>query len=295
VSIIELASHNARADDDRASLLKRLQYARRQFDLLGWWRLDDWLGSPLWTFYHSRAALLIVPLDLSPRDALDSSLASAAWLRWAAVADGVAGMPCMRAMIADVEARLAAQGVRELCCVVRTSDWLRPYLSDFGYLPADRLFTYELRLCERPECRQRLPMGVSIRQAVADDFGALCVLDALSFDERWHYPPALMEVMRERAFCVAVAVCAGRIVGYACSQVHAWGGHVVRLAVHPEAQRQGIAKALLCDQLSRLARSGARTVSLNTQSTNLAAQQLYQKLGFRRLSEEVRVMCKSLG
>jgi len=43
-----------------------------------------------------------------------------------------------------------------------------------------------------------------------------------------------------------------------------------------------------------LAQAGARAISLNTQASNKVAQQLYQRLGFRRLSEEARVLRKSL-
>jgi len=282
------------AGDDRASVLRRLQHARRRFEQLGWWHLDDWFDSPLWTFHDACAALLIAPLELGPSDALARSQVGVAWVRWAAVADGASATPCLRAMFADVEARLAAQEVRELWCVVRSSDWLSPYLSDHGYALADRLFTYEIRLGERPRQWKNLPSDVSIRQATADDLEAICALDALSFDAPWRYPPALMQVMFERAFEISVAERASQIVGYASSKLHPWNGHVVRLAVHPSARRHGIGRALLNDQVSRLAQTGLRVISLNTQSSNWAAQQLYRQLGFRRLSGEVRVLRKSL-
>ncbi len=197
-------------------------------------------------------------------------------------------------MFADVEARLAAQGVCEVWCVARSSDWLSPYLSDHGYALTDRLFTYEMRLDGRPRQWKNLPADVSIRRATTDDLAAICALDALSFDAPWRYPPALMQVMFERAFGTSVAVRAGQIVGYASSKLRAWNGHVVRLAVHPLARRLGIGRALLRDQVSRLAQAGQRVVSLNTQGSNLAAQQLYRQLGFRRLSGEVRVLRRSL-
>ena len=282
------------AGDDRASVLRRLQHARRRFEQLGWWHLDDWFDSPLWTFHDACAALLIAPLELGPSDALARSQVGVAWVRWAAVADGASATPCLRAMFADVEARLAAQGVRELWCVVRSSDWLSPYLSDHGYALTDRLLTYEIRLDERPKQSKCLPADVFIRRATTDDLAALCALDALSFDAPWRYPPALMHVMFERAFEISVAERASQIVGYASSKLHPWNGHVVRLAVHPSARRHGIGRALLNDQVSRLAQTGLRVISLNTQSSNWAAQQLYRQLGFRRLSGEVRVLRKSL-
>ena len=282
------------AGDDCASIFSRLRHARRRFEQFGWWRLDDWLDSPLWTFHDACAALLIVPLDLSPRDALAHSQAGVAWVRCAAVADGASATPCLRAMFANVEARLAAQGVRDLWCVARGSDWLSPYLSDHGYALTDRLFTYEMRLDGRPKQWKHLPADVFIRRATMDDLAAICALDALSFDAPWRYPPALMHVMFERAFWISVAVRAGQIVGYASSKLHTWNGHVVRLAVQPMARRLGIGRALLRDQVNHLAQAGLRVISLNTQGSNWAAQQLYRQLGFRRLSGEVRVLRKSL-
>ncbi len=281
-------------NDARASIFNRLKHARRTFDHLGWWRLEDWLASLLWTFCDERAALLVVPLDLSPEVPLEHSRSHVAWVRWAGVADGASATPCVQAMFAEAEARLAMQGIRELWCVVRASDWLGAYLSERAYLSTDRLFTYEVRLQERPE-RQKHRLGnVFIRRATAEDLAAICRLDELCFDAPWHYPLALMRVMHARCFLMTVATCAGQIIGYACSQIHSRAGHVVRLAVHPEARRHGIGTALLCDQLYQLAQAGARTISLNTQASNKVAQQLYQRLGFRRLSEEARVLRKSL-
>jgi ribosomal-protein-alanine N-acetyltransferase len=297
VSITEEVGHSAEAvlaGDGRASVFRRLKHARRTFDHLGWWRLDDWSASPLWTFCDRRAASLIVPLDLSPDAALEGSQSRIAWVRWVGIADGASATPCVQTMFAEAEARLAAQGIRELWCVVRASDWLEPYLSDHAYLVADRLFTYEVRLQARPQTQERRLGDAFIRRAAAEDLTALCALDEMCFEGPWHYPPALMRVMFERAFWMTVAICAGQIIGYACSQIHSWTGHVVRLAVHPEARRHGIGTALLCEQLDRLAQAGARTVSLNTQGGNQVAQRLYQRLGFRRLSEEARVLRKSL-
>jgi len=270
--------------------LERLKGAWRVLDRLDWWDVDAWEGSPLWSLCDG-AALLPVPLDLSPRDALSATCAATAWVRWCAVAGDGKAPACLRCAFDEAEARLAAHGIREVWCIVRSFDWLRPHLRERGYRLAGRLLTFQAnpqRMAEAPP----LPVGLWLRPAHAGDFDAVCALDAVAFDEPWRYPPALMRPAFEQAFTVTVAVCADGIVGYACALLRQANGHIVRLAVHPSLRLRGIGAGLLMDSVARLRQAGARTVSLNTQSDNCAAQRLYRRLGFASLDEKPAVMRK---
>jgi len=270
-----------------------LKGARRVLDRLDWWDVDAWEDSPLWSFCGDGAALLLVPLDLSPGDALDATRAATAWVRWCAVADDAQAPACLRRAFDEAEAQLAAHGVREVWCIVRSFDWLRPHLRERGYRPAGRLLTFQAnpqRLAKAPP----LPAGLWLRPACAGDFDVVCALDAAAFDEPWRYPPALMRPAFARAFAVTVAVCADGIVGYACSLLHRAHGHIVRLAVHPALRLRGIGAGLLADSVARLHRAGAQAVSLNTQSDNRAAQRLYRRLGFIPLDEKPAVLHKPI-
>ena len=64
----------------------------------------------------------------------------------------------------------------------------------------------------------------------------------------------------------------GRIVGFGGSR----GTSITWLFVHPEYRRKGVARALVLEMLARL----VGTVALNVATTNVAAYNLYKRLGF---------------
>ncbi len=53
----------------------------------------------------------------------------------------------------------------------------------------------------------------------------------------------------------------GRIVGTVIGGFDGWRGNIYRLAVHPEYQRQGIARRLVSDVEARLAEMGAKRIT----------------------------------
>jgi len=64
----------------------------------------------------------------------------------------------------------------------------------------------------------------------------------------------------------------GRIVGFGGSR----GTSITWLFVHPEYRRKGVARALVLEMLARL----VGTVALNVATTNVAAYNLYKRVGF---------------
>jgi ribosomal-protein-alanine N-acetyltransferase len=78
-------------------------------------------------------------------------------------------------------------------------------------------------------------------------------------------------------------------VGYALSGRDARQVFLQRLAVRPEVQRRGIARALVDDCLAWAARWHAERVLVNTHVGNDAALALYANAGFHRLAERLHV------
>ncbi|HMA87471.1 MAG TPA: ribosomal protein S18-alanine N-acetyltransferase [Burkholderiales bacterium] len=73
------------------------------------------------------------------------------------------------------------------------------------------------------------------------------------------------------------------LVGYFVLMVAAGEAHLLNLSVAAAHQRRGHGSALLAD-LMRLARElGARTLFLEVRPSNLGAQALYRRFGFRRI------------
>ena len=78
--------------------------------------------------------------------------------------------------------------------------------------------------------------------------------------------------------------------GYAVTGVAGWRAYVQRLGVHPDAQRQGVGRALLLDGLRWARRRRARTVVVNTHEDNVAARSLYESAGFVALPQGLLVL-----
>jgi ribosomal-protein-alanine N-acetyltransferase len=287
-----------------ATTLDRLARQRRIFDRLDWWRMEEWLASDAWAVARNHeAALLVVPLDLEPGLPLSAARHPVAWVRWCAVADGASAGAAIRALCAEAELRLAPIGVRAMWCIGRERDWHTAYLHDLGFHAMDRVLTYRLSTRDLRARAAGGARGGQVRSAGQGDLGAICALDAEAFEPQWHYPRAIMARALSRADAFTVIEDSGRIAGYQCSLrgvdpdtelSGATGGHVVRLAVRPDARRRGLGRALLEDAIARFAQGGAECVTLNTPESNRGAQALYRELGFRAIAERPRAYRKTL-
>jgi ribosomal protein S18 acetylase RimI-like enzyme len=98
-----------------------------------------------------------------------------------------------------------------------------------------------------------------------------------------------------QAVAGTVALLEGRIAGYQLSTRAQGKMHLARLAVHPEAQRLGIGRALVQGVIRQSVLQGQETFTVNTQSENVASLRLYHSLGFVETGEDVPLFCAQLG
>lgn len=137
------------------------------------------------------------------------------------------------------------------------------------------------------------PAATSHRLLIAQHAAASQV-DRAAFGPDWALEPgAVGEV------CAATPRHRGRGAGspltaYAISGRDGKQGFLQRLAVAPTAQRQGLGRALVLDSLQWLGRWRVQQVLVNTPIDNAPALHLYETLGFRRLSERLRVYERAL-
>jgi ribosomal protein S18 acetylase RimI-like enzyme len=121
------------------------------------------------------------------------------------------------------------------------------------------------------------------------DHPAASAVDVAAFGSQWALEPrAITDVCsatpRHRARAGGAP-----LAGYAITGRDAKQGFLQRLAVAPEHQRLGLGQALVLDSLQWLARWRVQRVLVNTPVDNHGALALYERLGFRRLSERLRV------
>jgi ribosomal-protein-alanine N-acetyltransferase len=95
-----------------------------------------------------------------------------------------------------------------------------------------------------------------------------------------------------------------KIVGYSAFWFISGEVHITNLAVHPQFRRQKIGERLLIDLLKEAKLRRIKRALLEARVSNLPAQGLYKKFGFREVSihksyysdtgEDALVMCKNL-
>ena len=116
-------------------------------------------------------------------------------------------------------------------------------------------------------------------------------IDRAAFGSNWALDAGMLSDIRaatpsHRARTVRID---GTIVAFLVSGRAARTGYVQRLAVSPDAQRQGIATSLLLDSLRWMRRARITRAFVNTHVDNAAALELYRRHGFAELPERLRV------
>jgi ribosomal protein S18 acetylase RimI-like enzyme len=153
--------------------------------------------------------------------------------------------------------------------------------------------------------------GITIRRATAGDLPALGALGAsllrthYAFDSmRFMAPPAdpesgyawfLGTQLKEKTVGVFVAERSGSVIGYVYAglEPQSWkelrdaAGFIHDVVVAPEAQRHGVASALIDTACEWFRSVGAPRVVLWTAEKNEPAQQLFTRLGFRKTMIEM--------
>jgi [ribosomal protein S18]-alanine N-acetyltransferase len=123
-------------------------------------------------------------------------------------------------------------------------------------------------------------MGFGIRPALAQDLPRIQEIEDLAFGGQWdyfHFKASLDDI-----FLVAVDALTGDLVGFlvACCCNQARRGIILRVAVHPDYQGQGIATQLLEESFRALCKSDLDEVELDVDILKAGAQRLYEKMGF---------------
>ena len=76
----------------------------------------------------------------------------------------------------------------------------------------------------------------------------------------------------------------GELIGYFILMLAAGEAHLLNLSIGARHQRSGQGRALLRETADLARRRGARSVFLEVRPSNLAAQALYTRFGFRRIA-----------
>jgi len=77
----------------------------------------------------------------------------------------------------------------------------------------------------------------------------------------------------------------GQVLGYALMSMAVGEAHILNICVAPEQQRRGLASFLMRHLLMVARAAGVNLMLLEVRKSNVAAYQMYERFGFRRLGE----------
>ncbi|MGQ9490550.1 MAG: GNAT family N-acetyltransferase [Anaerolineae bacterium] len=191
-------------------------------------------------------------------------------------------------MLQQVLPVLRANGCTGLVCLTGQG-WLKDGLSHEGFVETDRVLSYlNDTLAPVPE----LPAVARLQPAGPPDIDSILALNAAAFAPLWRYGDAMVISWLLTSQRAVMAYLEGRPVGFALTSYTDAGSyaHLIRVAVHPEAQGHGIGRQLVLDGLRFARNSGAAGLALNTQASNTVSRWLYSSLGFRPVEPVLSVL-----
>ena len=262
---------------DRHKLANLLHFELHVHRHLDWRPPLDWLGHDPFLIAEEHGnplATLACPPDPP----------SVAWIRLFAFTSGMSQQAAWDLLWPEAQTLLRSLSQKVDVAVIPLHSWFEELLAANGFDEINRVVMMAWH--PRDNLRQDKIESFNIRPMNLDDLAEVQAIDAAAFGSVWQNSRDSLEIAFRQAAVATVVEEDGFSIAYQISTVTPMGGHLARLAVRPQYQRNGIGKALVRDMLSQFYRRGAQTVSVNTQKDNRASISLYQKAGCRLTGEE---------
>lgn len=122
---------------------------------------------------------------------------------------------------------------------------------------------------------------MTVRTASEADLDAIAGLEEAAFHDPWPREMLAYEVAHPHAVLLVASCGEGAPPAAYAGFRHAAGeAELLRVAVHPEGRRKGLARALLLEGLERLRKLDIQVCFLEVRVDNTPAINLYESLGF---------------
>ncbi|MDI6603725.1 MAG: ribosomal protein S18-alanine N-acetyltransferase [Thermoanaerobacteraceae bacterium] len=124
-------------------------------------------------------------------------------------------------------------------------------------------------------------MNVVVREIRKNDIDEVLEIERMCFSVPWSKEAFLLEITKNKCAHYAVAEIDNRIVGYGGFWVVVDEGHITNIAVHPDFRFLGVGSAIMEEMLNIAKKKAVTSMTLEVRESNIAAQALYKKFGFR--------------
>lgn len=257
----------------RNAVLSLLFYARRVHTHLDWYQAGQWLdleGQFVRLAYDNDTVVGVIGLS--------EPLNQTAWIRMVAIRKGYDPTLILRQLWEPLWEELAQAGVISVSTLI-INDWIAAYLPQLGFRYLEDVVTLYRSGADMPP---PLSSDLQIRNAYLDDLRLIVAIDHAAFAAPWQMSQVdIRQAQRQAASCT-IAEYNGHIIGYQISTRHHTSGHLARLAVVPQMQGRRVGAVLLDHMIRGFIKRGVRSITVNTQHSNIRSQRLYQRYGFER-------------
>ncbi|TLN00063.1 ribosomal-protein-alanine N-acetyltransferase [bacterium] len=123
-------------------------------------------------------------------------------------------------------------------------------------------------------------MAYKLSPMKAQHLEGVLAIENISFPTPWSRTAFAHELLHNDFAYYIVALEGKQVIGYAGMWRILDEGHITTLAVHPDYRRRKIGAGLLKELLREGVRRGCARMTLEVRPSNIAAQELYTKMGF---------------
>ncbi|MFA5527320.1 MAG: ribosomal protein S18-alanine N-acetyltransferase [Peptostreptococcales bacterium] len=121
----------------------------------------------------------------------------------------------------------------------------------------------------------------NIREMIRDDVEGIYRIEKLCFSSPWSKESLLYEFEKNALAKYWVAEKDGQVIGYMGVWLIEGEGNITNIAIDPSYQGLGVANKLMTKFMDVLDQSNINSITLEVRQSNLIAQNLYKKFGFK--------------
>ena len=222
--------------------------------------------------------------------ALSLPLHGASWIRLLGIHEDYSPRPIIDQLWRAAESHAMRMGVNRFA-VLMVTGWLAPYIGGLGFNYVEDIVTLNRTKNILPPAPES---PVKVYPANTDDIAMITRVDHLAFQPPWQMAGQDLWQAFRIAASSTVAVLDDEIVGYQISTRHRVAGHLARLAVLPNRQGNRIGSMLLYNLLDKFDKRGIKSITVNTQTSNVSSQKLYTHYGFEHNGFDLAVWQKDI-
>ena len=265
-------------ESDRLQLSNLLYFEPYIHRHLDWKRPLDWLGERPF-LVAERKGRVVATLVCPPEPP------GVAWIRAFAVSNQIRPEQAWSLLWQKAFRELSEQGKLRIAALCADA-WMRKLLESSGFHQTHAVVLLVWN-GTAPLAPPRYPARP--RVMLPKDLPQVFELDWICFATLWRNSQETIKLALNQAVFATVVEEEEKIVGYQISTPSPRGGHLARLAVHPDMQGKGIGYAIVYDLLARFSNRAAEIVTVNTQADNMASLALYHRANFEQTGHKYPV------